>query len=169
MMQAVDGKSTHTERYYLTDKNAETTLAAFKSYHIMAKWQTGKKLKCVRTDGGGEFCNKLWDAYCKESGIIHMITSAYSSQSNGVVEHANHTIIECVRVLLHDSGLSAALWCEIASTVLFSKDFVPTTQQPNTTPFEDWCSFPPDTVYLIYACLDVLHMQRFLSRQTGAS
>ena len=89
MMQVVDEKSTHTEGYYLADKSAETTLEAFKSYHVMAERQTRKKLRCIRTDGGGEFCNKLWDSYCKEHGIIHETTTAYSLQSNGVVEHAN--------------------------------------------------------------------------------
>ena len=59
MMQAVDRKSTHTEGYYLLDKNTETTLEAFKSYHIMAEKQIEKKLRCIRTDGGGEFCNKI--------------------------------------------------------------------------------------------------------------
>jgi hypothetical protein len=104
MMQAVDRKSAHTEGYYLAEKNAETTLEAFRSYHVMAERQTGKKLRCVRTDGGGEFCNDLWENYCKEFGIIHETTSAYSSQTNGVVERANQTVIRrvderCVRVL----------------------------------------------------------------------
>ena len=89
MMQAVDGKSTHTEGYYLADKSAETTLKAFKSYHVMAEKQTGKKLRCIRTDGGEEFCNELWDSYCKEQGIIHETTTAYSLQSNGIVKCAN--------------------------------------------------------------------------------
>jgi transposase InsO family protein len=96
IMQAVDGMSAHTEGYYLADKSAETSLEAFRNYHVMAKRQTGKKLRCVRTDGGGEFCNDLWDSYCKEFGIVHEITTAYSSQSNGVVERANRTVIERV-------------------------------------------------------------------------
>ena len=90
MMQAVDGKSTHTEGYYLAEKTAKTTLEVFKAYHVMAERQTGRKLQCIRTDGGGEFCNEHWEKnYCKEFGIIHKTTSAYSSQSNGVVERAN--------------------------------------------------------------------------------
>ena len=89
MLQAVDVKSTHTEGYYLAEKNAETTLEVFKSYHVMAERQTGKKLQCIRTDGGGEFCNELWETYCKEFRIIHEPTSTYSSQSNGIFECAN--------------------------------------------------------------------------------
>ena len=95
----------------------------------MAERQTGRKLKCVRTDGGGEFCNELWVSYCKEFGIIHETTLAHSSQSNGVIERANRTVIERVRVLLHNSGLPAMMWCEVASTVLYLKDFIPTVRR----------------------------------------
>ena len=148
MMQAVDGKSTHTEGYYLAEKNVETTLKAFKLYHVMAERQTGRKLRCIRTDGGGEFCNELWESYCREFGIVHKTTSAYSSQSNSIVECANCTVIECVRVLLHNSGLLASMWCEIALTVLYLKDFVPTARHPDTTPFEDWRGFRPNISHL---------------------
>src|SRR5882757_2765663 len=141
-------KSTHTDGYYLTDKHAESMLEAFKAYHVMAGRQTGKKLRYVRTDGGGEFCNELWDSYCKEFGIIHETTSAYSSQLNGVVERAHRTVIERVRVLLHDGDLPASMWCEVASTVLYLKDFIPTTRRPNTTPFEDWRGAKPDISHL---------------------
>jgi Integrase core domain/GAG-pre-integrase domain len=148
MMQMVDGKSTHTNGYYLTDKNVETTLDAFRSYHVMSERQTGKKLRRIRTDGGKEFCNKLWESYCKEFGIIHETTSPYSSQSNGVVKQVNRIVIEHVRVLLHDSGLPASMWCEVASIVIYLKDFIPTTQNPNTTPFEVWHGFQPDILHL---------------------
>ena len=63
---------------------------------------------------------------CKEHRIIHKTTTAYLSQSNGIVKRANQTVIERVRVLLHDSGLPASMWCEVASTVLYLKDFIPT-------------------------------------------
>ena len=148
MMQAVDGKSTHTEGYYLTEKSAETTLEAFKSYHVMAERQTGRKLRCIRMDGGGEFCNELWESYCREFGIVHETTSAYSSQSNSVVEHANCMVIEHVRVLLHNSGLPASMWCKIASTVLYLKDFVPTTRCPDTTLLRTGEIFRPDISHL---------------------
>jgi hypothetical protein len=47
MMQMVDGKSTHTDGYYLADKNAETTLDAFRSYHVMSERQMGKELRHI--------------------------------------------------------------------------------------------------------------------------
>jgi GAG-pre-integrase domain/Integrase core domain len=117
MMQMVNGKSTHTDGYYLADKNVETTLDTFRSYHVMSERQTGKKLRHIQTDRGREFCNELWESYCKEFGIIHKTTSPYLSQSNGIVERVNRAVIEHVRVLLHDSGLPASMWGEVASTL----------------------------------------------------
>ena len=86
LMQAVDSASAHTEGYFLANKCAETTLEAFKAYHVMAERQTGKKLCCVRTDKGPEFVNELWKAYCTGHSIIHEMTTAYSFQSNGIVK-----------------------------------------------------------------------------------
>ena len=66
MMQMVDSASAHTNASFLADKHGKTTLAAFKVYHAMAEWRTGRKLLCIRTDEGPEFCNALWVTYLAE-------------------------------------------------------------------------------------------------------
>src|ERR1700735_1967531 len=68
MMEIVDAYGGHTEGYFLADKEAETTLTALKHYVALAERQTGKKIKCLRVDGGAEFCNKLWEDWCGEWG-----------------------------------------------------------------------------------------------------
>ena len=40
------------------------------------------------------------------------------------------------------------MWCEVASTVLYLKDFIPTVRCPDTTPFEDWRGLKPDVSHL---------------------
>ena len=40
------------------------------------------------------------------------------------------------------------MWCEVASTVLYLKDFIPITRHPNVTPFEDWHGLQPDISHL---------------------
>ncbi|KAI9915470.1 hypothetical protein PsorP6_006810 [Peronosclerospora sorghi] len=40
-------------------------------YTKMIERQTGKRLKCVRTDNGSEFCNKKFDSFCLQHGILH--------------------------------------------------------------------------------------------------
>ena len=48
MMQIVDAYGGHTEGYFLTDKETDTTLSALKHYTALAERQTGKKIKCLR-------------------------------------------------------------------------------------------------------------------------
>lgn len=70
----------------------------------MVENQTGKKVKCLRTDNGLEFCNKAFDALCKESGIKRHRTCSYTPQQNGVSERMNLTIMNKVRCMLAETG-----------------------------------------------------------------
>ena len=66
MMELVDAFRGHAEWYFLADKEAEMTLEALKHYIALAEHQTGRKLKCLCMDGGSEFCNRLWEGWCRE-------------------------------------------------------------------------------------------------------
>ena len=52
MMVAVDGGTSYMLAYFLTRKDAITTLAAFTTYHTESERQTGKNLREVRVDAG---------------------------------------------------------------------------------------------------------------------
>ena len=151
MMQMVDSASAHTDASFLADKRAETTLTAFKVYHAMVECQTRWKLLCIRTDEGTEFCNTLWATYPAEHGIIHEPTMAYSFESNDVIERSNRTVIERTQVLLNDSSLPLSMWCEVAATIIYLKDFIPTTRCPDTMPYEDWRGLCPDVSHLRFS------------------
>ena len=71
-----------------------TTLDALKHLATLTKQQTRQRVKKIRTDEGKEFTNTLWKAYLGEQGIVHELTTAYSSASNSVIEHCHCTIIE---------------------------------------------------------------------------
>ena len=40
------------------------------------------------------------------------------------------------------------MWCEVAATMIYLKDFIPTVRRPNTTPHEDWKGSRPDISHL---------------------
>ena len=63
-------------------------------------------MKRFRTDGGGEYTSKKFAEYLKSEGILKETTTPYTPLSNGVVEQANRTIMERVRCMLDDAGLS---------------------------------------------------------------
>ena len=45
-------------------------LGVFKQFQALIERETGKKLKCICTDNGGEYCG-AFDEYCKHKGIRH--------------------------------------------------------------------------------------------------
>ena len=148
MMLIVDSFSGSAKGYFLADKQASTTLEALKQNIALSERQMGQKIKCIRTDEGTEFCNSSWHDFLTSHGIVHETTSAHSSASNGVVECAHRTIIECVCVLLHETGLPASMWCEVASMIIYLSRFVPNVRNPSATPFELWHNTKPDISHL---------------------
>ena len=95
------------------------------TYENISEWkkivetQTGKKIKCLRTDNGLEFCNNLMDTMCKEAGIKRHRTCAYTPQQNGVAERMNRTIADKIRCMLAESGLENKFWTEAAATSVY--------------------------------------------------
>ena len=45
-------------------KSKDQVLEKFKEFHASVERQSGKKLKCIRTDNGGEYYGHF-DIYCK--------------------------------------------------------------------------------------------------------
>jgi hypothetical protein len=65
--------------------------------------ETGKGLKCLKSDNGGEYCNKEFYDYYSYHGIHGENTVSRTPQENGVLERMNRTILERARSMrLHD-------------------------------------------------------------------
>ena len=65
-----------------------------------------RKLKCLRTDNGGEFKSEEFVKFCQESDIRRVYTITYSQEQNAIAECMNQTIQERVVSMLQHSGLS---------------------------------------------------------------
>ena len=66
---------------------------------------SGRRVRTVRTDGGGEYVNFELDAYFQSRGIRHQQTVRYTPQQNGAAERLNRTLMERVRAMLEDGQL----------------------------------------------------------------
>ncbi|CAI7743717.1 unnamed protein product [Closterium sp. NIES-53] len=86
-----------------------------------------KRIKAIRTDGGGEFVNAELEKWMKSKGIKHDVTTPYTPQKNGAAERLNHTLVEAVRSLLQHSKLGSKWWGE---DVVFDEDKFLTKEQP---------------------------------------
>ena len=129
--------------YGLKTKSSKEVLERFKEFKEMVELESGKKIKILRTDGGGEY-EKFMDEYLKKCGIKHETTAPYSPEQNGVSERANRTFVERTKAILHDTELPKTLWMEIASTVIYLKNRSPTSNLKGMTPYEAWSKKKPD-------------------------
>ena len=67
-------------------KQKSDILTAFKDYCVFIKTQIGNKIKCLRSDNGGEYINEEFKTYCKEHSIYIEYTAPHLPHQNGITE-----------------------------------------------------------------------------------
>ena len=91
----IDDATRKTWIYYIQNKS--DVFDTFKKLKALFEIETGKKLNCLRSNNGGEYCSKEFDRYCSEHGIRREKTVPRTPQENGVSERMNRTIMEHAR------------------------------------------------------------------------
>jgi hypothetical protein len=121
--------------------------SAMKEVFTMLENQSGYKVKALRTDNGGEYVNSAMSVYLKSKGIIHQKTMAYTPEQNGKAERLNRTLVEKVRAMLADAGLSKHLWAEALLTANKIRNRSPVSNK-DKTPWELFFGEKPDVSFL---------------------
>jgi hypothetical protein len=75
-------------------RTKDRVFTIFKDWLAMVKNQTDRKLKCLRSDNGGENKSDEFVQFFRESGIRREFTAPYNPKQNGVAERINRTIHE---------------------------------------------------------------------------
>ena len=131
----IDHASRYTWVYVI--KNKSDVFDTFKDWKMMAEKQYERKVKILRSDNGGEYVSKEFDNYLKSEGIIHEKSIPGTPQQNGIAERYNRTVIETVRCMISDSGLSKEYWGEALNTATYVKNRSPNSSlNRNMTPYE---------------------------------
>lgn len=134
---------------------------AFQSFVIckkMVETQSERKIKRLRTDNGLEFCNKQFDGYCKEHGIVRHRACTYTPQQNGIAERLNRTIMNKVRSMLSESGVELKFWAEAAATAVYLINRSPSSALEFRIPEELWTNHVSDLSNLRrFGCLAYVH------------
>ena len=82
----------------------------------MVKTETGLKVKCLRSDNGGEYINGRFSEYCVAQGIRMEKTIPRTPQQNGVAERMNRTLNEHAKSMRLHAGLPKIFWADAVST-----------------------------------------------------
>eukprot|EP00253_Pinus_taeda_P034332 PITA_34332 len=73
-------------------KHKDEAFEKFKSFKALAENESGHKIKCLRSDRGGEFTSNEFFDFCEEHGIRREFSTTRTPQQNGVVERMNRTV-----------------------------------------------------------------------------
>jgi transposase InsO family protein len=100
----VDDYIRYTWVFFLVDKS--DVFETFKSFIKGIHNEFETTIKKVRSDNVSEFKNTRIDEFCDEFGIRHQFSAKYTSQSNGLVERKNKTLIDMARSMLSEYNMS---------------------------------------------------------------
>ncbi|KFM74814.1 Copia protein, partial [Stegodyphus mimosarum] len=132
-------------------KNKNESFYNFKNYHRQMERLTNRKLISIRTDNGGEFCNKQFERYLAENGISVERTNAYTPEENGVCERFNRTALDAVKAMLNDSKMGKEWWAEALGCFVHTWNRV--CHKSNRTPYEMFLNRKPSVVYFkVFGC-----------------
>ncbi|KAH9707327.1 Integrase catalytic domain-containing protein [Citrus sinensis] len=129
-------------------KKKSDVFPVFKEYKARVELESSKKIKCLRTDNGGEYTDGEFLAFCKQECIQRQFTVAYTPQQNGVAERINRTLTEKIRAMLRTAGLPNSFWAEAAKTACYIVNRSPSTAIGLKTAMEMWTGKPTDYSYL---------------------
>ncbi|KAM1223589.1 hypothetical protein ACFX2G_043549 [Malus domestica] len=153
--------------YFLRQKSE--ALTCFKKFRAMVELQSGFKVKCLRSDRGGEFVSNEFNQFLEAEGIQRQLSMAYTPQQNGVVERKNRTVVEMAKTMLHDKSMPYFLWAEAVHTAVYILNRSPTKALDNLTPFEAYSGRKPGIGHLkVFGSICYVHIPSEMRQKLDA-
>jgi transposase InsO family protein len=122
--------------------------AAIKNVQAAAERKSGKKLRILRTDRGGEFTANHFKKYFEELGMQRQLTAPYSPPQNGVIEQRNQTVVGAARNMLKAKDLPGTFWGEAVMSVVYVLNRSSSKGASGRTPYELWTGSTPSVHHL---------------------
>ena len=141
-------------------RHKSEALDKFMEFKAAAEKESGKCIKALRADRGGEYMSDDFTSYLREHGIRAEFTAAYSPQQNGVAERINRTLMEAARSMIIQARLSNSFWAEaVATTTYLRKRMVTTALKDGLTPYQLWFGKKPILKHIrTFGCIVYSHV-----------
>ena len=99
-------------------RNKSEAFEKFKWYLARVEKEIGKRLKCLRSDRGGEFICHEFNNFCIERGIKRQVSAPGTPEQNEIAERRNRSIMDCARTLMIEKNIAIKYWKEAISTAV---------------------------------------------------
>ena len=131
----------------------------FKHFKKMVEKETGMHIKCLRSDGGGEYFSNEFSRFLYEQGIKRQFTCRYTPQQNGVAERKNMHIAEVAHAFMNEKEMPEYYWAEAVHAAVYIMNRTPTAVIHGMTPQEKFTG--RSQICHTLRCLDVLPMYTY--------
>ena len=78
----------------------------FKWYLARVEKEIGKRLKCLKSDRGGEFISNEFNNFCIERGIKRHVLAPRTLEKNGIAKRRNRSIMDYERTLMIEKNIA---------------------------------------------------------------
>jgi hypothetical protein len=112
----------------------------FKKWKALVENEIGKRLKCLKSNNGGEYCSKKFDDYCLYHGIHREKIVPRTPQENSVSERMKRTIMESARSMRLHVGFPLYFWVDVVDIFVYMINKGPSISLDGGNPEEEWTS-----------------------------
>jgi hypothetical protein len=152
-----DDCSRKTWIYFLKTKSK--VFKRFQEFKVLVENHTGKRIKVLRSDSGGEYSSTQFVDFFAHAGIRRQMIVPYNPQQNRVVERKNRAIIVAARSMLHGQSLPLYLWAKVSATAVYLQNRNPHRILGKMTPEEAFAGRRTDVEHIrIFGCLTYSHV-----------
>jgi hypothetical protein len=138
--------------YIYLMRNKAESFEKFKEFQNEVQNHTGKTIKFLQSDHGGEYLSHVFSNHLKNCGIVPQLTPPETPQWNGVSERRNQTLLDMVRSMMSQTDLPLYFLGYALETVAFTLNRVP-SKFVEKTPYEIWTGKRPSLSFLkIWGC-----------------
>ncbi|KAL5753796.1 hypothetical protein ACOSP7_022016 [Xanthoceras sorbifolium] len=152
MVTFIDDFSRYVWVFFMKEKSE--TFSKFKEFKEVVEGEVEKKIRCLRTDNGGEYSSGEFSQYLRECQIRHQYTCANTPQQNGVAERKNRHLAEVCRSMLHAKNIPGRFWAEAMRTAAHVINKLPQPRLEFVSPYEKLWDKKPTVSYLrVFGCV----------------
>jgi transposase InsO family protein len=114
----------------------------FKKFKVLDENQTGRKLKAIHSNRGGEFLSRYFKEFSDKHGIKREYTIPGTPQQNGVVERQNRSVQHMARAMMSERDISKTFCVEDVHTTFHILNKVHLRPNSEKNPYELWFGRP---------------------------
>ncbi|KAD5961360.1 hypothetical protein E3N88_12833 [Mikania micrantha] len=152
MIEFIDDYSKFVWVYFMQSKSE--ALAKFKEFRLVAERETGRKVKVLRSDNGGEYMSREFNDFLNDCQIGRQLTCPYTPQQNGVSERKNRHLAEVSGSLMHSKNVPGQFWAEAMQTAAYVTNRLPQQGLNFLTPYEKLYKVKPTVSHFrVFGCV----------------